>query len=189
MPSCGERPISWCLLGWLSVIAPLLPPQRAPSPFPKGRGAHVNSAQAAGTRAWNCRGRLSNPSTIHRQAQFPGLWDVLYLHTLIPFFVVFVCSCHGARGRPRRPGCARQILHGRDAFHRVRIIAGEVTDAVERVPTMHFAKGLHGYFPVRSSRRARPASSALMRVACRSSPASTSRWLPSSFSRMAKWLA
>src|ERR1039458_4887373 len=59
-----ERLTSWHPIAWLSAVTPLLPPQRAPSPLPNGRGAHANSAQAAGTRAWNWRGRLSNPFTI-----------------------------------------------------------------------------------------------------------------------------
>src|ERR1035437_1748326 len=50
-------------------------------------------------------------------------------------------------------------------------------------------RALRAHFLVRSSARARPASNALMRVACRSTAASSSRWLVSSFSRMARWLA
>ena len=44
---------------------------------------------------------------------------------------------------------------GRDAFHRVPN-KPENGHAVERVPTMHFANGWHGYSLVRSSTRARP---------------------------------
>src|ERR1035441_10513114 len=47
----------------------------------------------------------------------------------------------------------------------------------------------HGYSLVRSSTRARPVSRPLIRVACRSKPASTSRWLASSFSRTATYVA
>jgi hypothetical protein len=28
----------------------------------------------------------------HGQAEFTDLWDVLYLHTLVSFFVICVCS-------------------------------------------------------------------------------------------------
>ena len=51
-------------------------------------------------------------------------------------FCYFVCCCEMARVAGRAGEVARaKSLPGRDAFHRVPIIAGEVRDAVERVPT------------------------------------------------------